>query len=298
MELTHTSLIASGPRIRAWTLTWHWEPEVGTGERIAALISFQPHPSSGTLLSPGAHVLLPKTRLSAMLGRIRADSAYGILKAAADYMTQRLAAGASIEECAPPFHGFHKGALRQALGFNTDQLIDAAVRSASAFGNADEIVEELVVEPNHSTETTRTFLARVQTFMAPANDEKRKRFNRLISLRDGLSMVVDYAHKKNLVQFVTVPLTERQQQNMLREAKAKLFEVEGISQHYLQGQGERTLVVNTSAIFEAASTSLEIANSTLIQFKQLAELSRTNFAEASNHEEAVQILSLLELEAM
>lgn len=292
MELTHHSLVANGPKVRAWALTWHWEPEQGTGERIAALISFQPHPSSATLLSPAAHVLLPRIRLSAMLGRGRADSAHGILRAAADFMTHRLVAGASLEECAPPFQGFHRGTLRQALGFNTDQLVDAAVRGASAFGHPDEIVDELVVESNHSTETTREFLARVQTSMAPANDEKRQRFNKRVQLA-GANMTIDYAHQRHLVQFATAPLTERQQQNMLREAKAKLFEVQGVAKHLLQGQGQQMLVVNTSALWGTAGVGLDVANATLNQFKQLAALTETITVEASSHEEAVHTLSAL-----
>jgi hypothetical protein len=293
MELTHHSLVTSDPRVRVWELTWHWEPEPGSGERISALLSFQPHPSSATLLSPAAHVLLPRTRLVAMLGRGRGDSAHGILRAAAEYMTQRLAAGAAVEECAPPFQGFFRGALRQALGFNTDQLVDAAVRGASAFGHPDEIIEELVVESNHSTETTREFLARVQTSMAPPNDEKRKRFNHRVSLA-GAAMTIDYAHQRHLVQFATAPLTERQQQNMLREAKAKLFEAQGVAKHLMQDQGKQTLVVNTSALWGMSGAGLDIAHATLIQFKQLAALADAETVEAPSHEEAVHILSALE----
>ena len=293
MELTHPSLVASGPRVRAWALSWHWEPEPGTGERIAALLSLQPHPSSTTLLSPAAHVLLPRTRLAAMLGRGRGDSAYGILRAAADYMTQRLVAGDAIEACVPPFHGFFRGALRQALGFNTDQLVDSAVRSASAFGHPDEIIDDLVVEANHSTETTREFLARVQTAMAPPNDERRKRFNHRVSLA-GASMTIDYAHQRHLVQFATAPLTERQQQNMLREAKAKLFEAQGVAKHVMHDQGTQTLIVNTSALWGVSGSGLDIANATLAQFKQLAALTATQTIEAPSHEEAVHILSTLE----
>jgi hypothetical protein len=290
MELTHHSLLAGRPQVRAWALTWLWEPEPGTGERIAALLSLQPHPGSTTLLSPAAHILLPRLRLSAMLGRSRADSAYGILRAAADFMTHRLIAGAAIEDCAPPFQGFYKGGLRQALGFNTDQLVDAAVRSASSFGHPDEIVDELVTESNHSTETTREFLARVQTAMAPANDEKRKRFNKRVQL-EGANMVIDYAHQRHLVQFATAPLTERQQQNMLREAKAKLFEAQGVAQRLMEGNGEQTLVVNTSAVWGASGSGTEIASATISQFRQLAALANAHTVEASSHEEAVRVLA-------
>lgn len=293
MELTHHSLVAGSPRVRAWALTWHWEPEPGTGERIAALIALQPQASSSTLLSPGAYVLLPRLRLAAMLGRGRGDSAYGILRTAADFMTQRLMAGAQLEDCQPPFEGFHRGVQRQALGFNVDQLIDAAVRGASAFGHAEEIVDDLVVGSNHSTETTREFLARVQTAMAPANDERRKRFNKKVQL-EGANMTIDYAHQRHLVQFATAPLTERQQQNMLREAKAKLFEAQGVAHRLMQGNGKQTLVINTSAIWETSGASAGIANATIQQFKQLAALSDAQTVEAPSHDEAVQILASLE----
>jgi hypothetical protein len=293
MELTHHSLIAGSPRVRAWALTWHWEPEPGTGERIAALLSLQPQSSSSTVLSPGAHVLLPRLRLAAMLGRGRGDSAYGILRAAADFMTQRLMAGASLEECRPPFEGFYRGVQRQALGFNVDQLIDAAVRGASAFGHADEIVDDLVVGSNHSTETTREFLARVQTAMAPPNDERRKRFNKKVQL-EGANMTIDYAHQQHLVQFATAPLTERQQQNMLREAKAKLFEAQGVAHRLMQGNGKQTLVINTSAVWETSGASAGIANATIQQFKQLAALSDARTIEAQSHDEAVQVLASLD----
>lgn len=293
MELTHHSLVAGGPGVRAWALTWHWEPEPGTGERIAALLCLQPQSNSSALLSPGAHVLLPRLRLAAMLGRSRADSAHGILRAAADFMTHRLVAGAPIEECPPPFDGFYRGTLRQALGFNIDQLVDSAVRAASAFGQADEIVDDLVVGSNHSTETTREFLARVQTAMAPPNDERRKRFNRRVQLA-GANMTIDYAHQKHLVQFATAPLTERQQHNMLREAKAKLFEAHGVAEHLMQGNGKQLLVINTSAVWGTEGASAGIANATIEQFKQLALLSRAETLEAPSHDEAVRILATLE----
>jgi hypothetical protein len=293
MELTHHSIVSNGPRVRVWALTWHWEPEAGTGERIAALLSFQPQQSSAMLLSPAAHVLLPRTRLVAMLGRGRGDSAHGILRAAAEFMTHRLVAGAPLEDCAPPFQGFYRGTLRQALGFNTDQLVDAAVRGASAFGHPDEIVDDLVVESNHSTETTREFLARVQTSMAPANDEKRKRFNKRVECQ-GANMTIDYAHQKHLVQFATAPLTDRQQQNMLREAKAKLFEAQSVAKHILQDQGHPMLMVNTSALWSNAGTGLDVAHATLVQFRQLAALTDTQTVEVPSHEEAVHVLAALE----
>jgi hypothetical protein len=293
MELTHHSLIGNGPKVRAWALTWLWEPEPGTGERIAALISFQPDPSSEMILSPGTYVLLPKTRLGAMMGRVRAESAYGILKAAADFMTHRLLVGATIDECAPPFQGFQRGAIRQVLAFNADQLIDAAVRGASSFGHSDEIVDELVVEPNHSTETTRAFLERVKTSMAPKGDERRSRFGKRIQF-NGANMTIDYAHQKNLVQFVSTPRTDRQQQNMLREAKAKLFEAAGVAKYLFDSQGQQILVVNTSVLHEDSKAGLDVASATLEQFRQLAGLNGTRTVEAPSHVDAVRALSELE----
>lgn len=293
MELTSALALKSGPRVRAHTLTWLWEPESGSGERIAALLSIVPHAASSGTLSPGAYVLLPRERLSALLGKGRADSAHGILRAAAEFMTHRLMAGAVPEEVAPPFKGFHQGPTRQALGFNIDQLIDVAVRSASAFGQPDEIAEELVSEPSISTETTRAFLERVKVVMAPPDDEKRKRFNKRVRMFGESDMVIDYAHNRNLVQFASAPLTDRQRNNMAREAKAKLFEAQNVGRVLLNGEARFALVINTSALLTATGSAARLASKAVGDFHELAKMVDATPYEASSHEEAAHLLASL-----
>ena len=57
-------------------------------------------------------------------------------------MTQRQQAGLPIDEIQPLFRGFELGPVMVARAWSVEQLLDAAVRSVSVFGSAEEMIEE------------------------------------------------------------------------------------------------------------------------------------------------------------
>lgn len=282
------------PSVRAKYAPVYWEPLTGSGERICAIVLVAPELGTSTMLTPAAHVIINARRLRAMLGAERAESVQGILAQAADFMRQRLFAGADISECSPPFHGFTVGRERRARGFTAEQVLDAAVRTVSAFGSADDLLEEAGELANHSTATTREFLARVQTAFAPADDARRQRFLRPVHTHVG-DITIDYVHERNLVQFASAPTTPRQAQNMRREAESKILETLTVQRTVMEGQGRPVLVVNRMPLLlgGASDAAMDLASSAMAHYARTAKLYGLTTAEAGSHEEAVRILASL-----
>jgi hypothetical protein len=295
MEPATTSQL-TGPSIRARVAPVYWEPLPGSGERICAILLVQPDIDSSTLLTPAAHIIIGARRLRAMLGSERGNSVFGILQAAADFMSHQLLAGAAPEECRPFFKQFEVGTERLVRAFTVEQTFDTAVRLVSAFGSAEELSDEGAVEQNnHSTVTTREFLARVQTAFSPADDERRSRFQRKVTAGTG-QITIDYVHQKYLVQFASAPIGERQSQNMRREAEAKLFETLTVSK---QVMGEKNssgrLFINTAPLHTGglADDVRKVAQDAVAHYLNIASLHGFPTCEVATHDEAVQALQAL-----
>lgn len=279
------------PAFKARYAPVYWEPLAGSGERICAIVLVAPDMESASLLSPAAHVVINQRRLRAMLGAERAESVQGILAQAAEFMRQRLYAGAELSDCQPPFKGFNVGRQRVAKGFTAEQVLDAAVRTVAAFGSADDLLEEVVESANHSTATTREFLARVQTAFAPADDERRKRFLRPVRTGVG-DVTIDYVHEQHLVQFVSSPTTPRQAQNMRREAESKILETLTVQRTVMENQGKPVLLINSMPVQLAGlpQTAVDLASSAMAHYVQTAQFYGLETMEAPSHEQAVRIL--------
>lgn len=295
MELPHTASLLTVPQCRARYAAGLWEPVPGTGEQVAALLLLEPQPGSQVLISPGAHVVIPPARLRAMFGTRRGNSAHGILKLAAEIITQRMVAGLPIDECTPPLSGFSIGPVRAARGFSAEQLIDAAVRSLSAFGSAKELLSEVVMSDDQSTSTTREFLERVKVAFAPSGDSRRKRFSRPVPVSPGRALIIDYVDERNLVQFATTPLTLRQRDNMVREMESKLFRAMTVNQNVHGGQARPLLLINTSPLFtgQLSDSSRRFAEEALDVYHSEAELSKFPVMQAVSHEAAAHLLAAL-----
>ncbi len=130
------------PKLRARFAPIFWEPLPGSTEQITVLIDIEPELGACFILTPAAHIVLPPKRLKAMLGAARGESAFGILREVADFLTIRLTAGLPLEDLQAPFQGFTIGKARSIRGFNVEQLITAAVQMVSALGSADEVLED------------------------------------------------------------------------------------------------------------------------------------------------------------
>lgn len=241
-----------------------WEPVAGTGERIVALMAVEPHEETLHALGAATYVVLNVARLKSMLGRVRGQASESILRAAASFMTERQRAGLPLGELRAPFHGFVLGPVQVARGNALEQLLDGAVRSASAFGSAEEMVEgQEADEPARHTLRTASFIARLRTSMGAAiGPESGTRFDK--RLRVSLAtpeVTVDYAFGSFLVQVTSLPLTPKQAVNSNREAQSKLLELLLVQRAMDNNLVHPTLLVNEDArqLATDAVTADEIA---------------------------------------
>lgn len=268
----------------------------GTGERIVALIALEPDARSTTVLSAGTHRVLSAERLRALLGRQRGQAAYGVLEQTAEFMTRRQEAGLPIAELESPFHGFTMGPTLQARGYSVEQLLDAAVRSVSAFGSADDLIddEEPTEKPRHTVKTSE-FISVVKRYVAGDNPDLKARFEQ--TLRPGPDLpelTVDYAYQQWLLQVTSLPSTKRQSVNTLRESQSKLYEIDMIRRHMGGNEVRPVLLVNSDVMLGAvAGAAMEEASNMLERLKKLAKAEELELIEAPTASEAADYLRSL-----
>lgn len=284
----------TAPTIRAQFAPVYWEPLAGSGERICAIVLIVPDELSPRLLSPAAHVVINGRRLRAMLGTERGTSALGILTQAAQFMGRTLYAGGALETCVAPFKNFTTGAARKVRGFTAEQILDAAVHTVSAFGSTEDLVDELLDHSNHSTASTREFLQRVQTAFAPADDVRRKRFLRPVETSAG-PVTIDYVFERHLVQFVSAPTSERQAQNMRREADSKVLESMTVQRTIMNNQAVAKLIINTAPLHTGglSEEASRTAHAAMAHYDGMAGLYGFGTIQVSTHEDAVVALASL-----
>jgi hypothetical protein len=226
-----------------------WEPYIGSGEKIVALLVVAPNLNSSSLVGPKCYCVLSEKRLVAMLGRSKGNSARAILAQSAEYLTTRLQAGLDLSEAVPPFYGFSVGAVRASSGYTSKQTLDAAVRSVSAFGDVEEIFPDDPEIARHST-TTREFLSKVRK--SAFGVRARERFNKRmkVSLIDENSpeVIIDYCHEKLIVQATSLPLNNYQRTDLRKEADSKFFEIYNLRKHTEKNQWDTKLLLNTEAL--------------------------------------------------
>lgn len=273
-----------------------WEPVPGTGERIVALVAVEPDAESRSLVSAGTYSVLPLPRLRALLGAQRGNAAHGVLRRAAEFMTLRQQAGLPLDELEAPFHGFTIGPKLRSRGYGIDQLLDAAVRSVSAFGSPDALVDEdeTPEKPRHTIKT-QEFLQAVRRQVAGDDPERRARFERSLQPRVDLpELTVDYAWRQWLLQITSLPGTKRQAVNTLRESQSKLYEIDMIRRHMQGNTVKPVLLINTDALNGAASDeATQEASAMLDRLQRLAKAEALDVIEAASPMEAAEHVSAL-----
>lgn len=271
-----------------------WEPIPGTGERIVAMLAIEPHLDTVLAMTPATYVVLPSARIRAMLGVQRASRAIGILKEAASYMTWRQAAGLPLEDLSAPFHGFTTGPAYVARAYSTEQLIDAAVRSVSAFGSAEGLLEEADGMDARHTGKTAEFLRALRRGMVGDDPTLKERFEKRLILQDAPEVTIDYAWHKWLVQVTSLPHTARQALNTQREAQSKLLELD-LARKGMDGNAVAPmLLVNQFALSAPQeSEAFHEATEMLKRLKQLAELYGAELRAAPTPDKGIKILTSL-----
>lgn len=273
-----------------------WEPLAGTGERIVALVALEPDESSQTQLSAGTYCVLPVERLRAMLGRQRGNASYGVLRQVADYMTARQQAGLPVSELDSPFHGFALGPTYRARGYSVEQLLDAAVRSITAFGNADDLIDEedSREKPRHTIKTSE-FLAVLKRQVAGEDSDMKARFEKALRPSADLpDLTVDYAFNQWLLQVTSLPATKRQAVNAQRESQSKLYEIDMIRRHMQGNAVHPVLLINSDVLTSSTSEeALNEARSMQDRLSRLAKSEGLDLIEASSaYEAATYVLAL------
>jgi hypothetical protein len=256
----------------------------------------EPHESSTHAVTAGTYAILPPERLRAMLGRQRGNASHNVLREVASYMTERQMAGMPITELDSPFKGFVVGPTALARGYNIEQLLNAAVRTVSAFGSAEDLVdEEDSQETPRNTVRTAEFLRALKRWVAGEDKEIGARFDRKLSVpAQHLDVTVDYAYKRWMLQVTSLPATPRQAMHAQREAQSKLYEIDKLRRGMDGNEIEPILLVNedvlTGSLNEASKAQ---ARMMLARMQQLSKADGLQLLTAANAQEAATLVNAL-----
>jgi hypothetical protein len=292
----HAHSYASPPCVARYSPVF-WEPIAGTGERIVALVSLEPHESSTVSVSAGTYCVLPPERLRAMLGRQRGNAAHGVLREVADFMTQRQAAGLPVAELEAPFHGFQVGPAFVARGYAVEQLLDAAVRTVCAFGTSDDLVEEEESrETPRNTVRTAEFIRSLKRIASGDDKDISARFEQTLRVSSSLPDIsVDYAYKRWMVQVTSLPATQKQATHALREAQSKLYEIDLLRKTMDGNAIQPVLLINVDILTSSLSEEgKEHAGKMLDRLQQLGEADQLDLMQASDPYDAARLVLALD----
>ncbi len=261
-----------------------------------ALIALEPHESTQDNLAAGTYCVLQAERLRAMLGRQRGTASLSVLRDVAEFMTQRQAAGLPVAELQAPYHGFKMGPSFVARGYSVVQLLDAAVRSVSAFGSADDLIDEEEARevPRHTVKTAE-FLKTLKRYVAGDDADTKARFEKVMRLNADLpEMTVDYAYHRWLVQATSLPATQKQAVNTLRESQSKLYEIDMIRKHLDGNAVCPVLLINKDVLTDDAPAAVQSqARAMLDRLERLAKASGLETIAVFSPQEAAQQLVAL-----
>lgn len=263
---------------------------------MVALIAVEPHEATDVVVTAKTYCILSPQRLIALLGRQRGSASKGVLQQVSDYMSSQQAAGMPLSDLEPPFHGFVVAPAMTARGYDLDQLLNAAVRSVSAFAHADAMVEEeAAAETPRSTVRTSEFIRTMKRYVVGDAPEVRARFDRRFQPRDSqLDLTIDYAFRKWVVQVTSLPATERQAHHAMREAQSKLFEI-GLLRDVMDGNSiSPILLVNEDVLVHGPSEqAVGYATRMLARLAELARYRSVELLKVATPEEGAEKVKAL-----
>ncbi len=286
-----TPALLAPPHLVARFRAVMWEPVVGTGERIVALLSVEPSDSSVDEVVTGTYPVLLPERLRAIFGRKRGDAAAGVLRECAEFMSARQLAGVKLEELTPLFNSFMLGPVHQARAYSMEQLLDAAVRSVSSLGRADEILAETDMGRPGQTRRTADFLRDVRRMFA--GDEDRLRcFNvRMQREAEAPEVWIDYAAGPRVVQVASVPGSVKQEHSARSELKSKLLDLEIVREEFGSNPIQPALLLNIRSLESPLDDdALKVARAAHEEFRRYAEWTKVRLIEVSSAGAAAQAL--------
>jgi hypothetical protein len=273
-----------------------WEPIPGTGERIVALIALEPHEATKSVVTANTYCVLQPDRLRALLGRQRGKSSEGLLKEVAEFMSSHQSAGMPVAELEAPFHGFFVAPPMVCRGYDVDQMLNAAVRSVSAFGNPDIVIdEEAAAATPRSTVKTAEFIKTLKRYVAGDDSDIKARFDKKIKPSALLpDFTVDYAVGKWVVQVTSLPATERQAANALRESQSKLFEIDVLRTEMDGNSISPVLLINEDVLLHKPTPqATKFAHQMLDRLDQLSKSRGIELMKARTPEDGAALVRAL-----
>lgn len=262
-----------------------------------ALVALEPHESSTQVVSAGTYAVLVQERLRAMLGRQRGNAANNVLREVCQYMTQRQVAGMPIGDLDAPFKGFTVGPTFVARGYSVEQLLNAAVRTVSAFGSADDLLEEEdVKETPRNTVRTTEFLRVLKRYVAGDDKDVAARFEKTLSIpSQRLDVTVDYAFHAWMVQVTSLPATPKQVLHSQREAQSKLYEIDKLRRTMDDNKIKPVLLVNEDVLSSSLNDAgKDQAAHALDRLTHLAKADDLELMHASTPREAARLVISLD----
>lgn len=242
------------------------------------------------------YCVLSPERLNTLLGKQRGNASKGVLQQVGDFMSAQQSAGMPLADLEPPFHGFVVAPQMICRGYDVDQLLNAAVRSVSAFAHADAMIEEeAVTETPRSTVRTSEFIKTMKRHVAGENSEVRARFDRRFRPRGSeLDLTIDYAFNRWVVQVTSLPATERQAYHGMREAQSKLFEI-GLLREVMDGNDFSPILLVNEDVLVHGPSDQAIAHATrmLNRLSELAKYRHVELVQVSTPEEGAEKVKAL-----
>ncbi|WP_152553633.1 hypothetical protein [Bordetella bronchiseptica] len=271
----------------------YWEPIPDVGERVVAMLAVEPVSDEGEMV-PEAHIILSPERLRGMFGSAW-RSVQGVLEETAALVSQSMQIGHELEDIPLPFQGFSVGKVRTAEGRSVRQLLEAAVRTTSAFGSTDMIFSPMASSIRRETHATALFLRKVRQGFADGNPELRARFRKRLTATEGrLDLTVDYAHSKWLVQVSSLPSSRLQATLIQREVQSKFFELELACKEVGGAYAKPVLLVNAAALTTPLDDgSVQIARAMQERISGLANAISAQVIDVRTRDEGVRALESL-----
>lgn len=251
----------------------------------------EPHESTDVVVTAKTHCVLSAERLKGLLGRQRGTASNGLLQQVAEFMSSNQSAGLPLADLEAPFHGFVVAPTMTCRGYDLDQLLNAAVRSVSAFANADAMIEdEATAETPRSTVKTAEFLKSLKRHVAGDDPGVRARFEKKFRPeKSPFDLSVDYAFNRWVVQVTSLPATERQAHHALREAQSKLFEIDLLRESMEGNALSPILLVNEDVLIHNPSDqALVHARRMLDRLSALSKFRSVELVQVATPEEGAE----------
>ncbi len=225
-----------------------WEPQSGAGERFVALVAVVPigeWPKAGRCV-PRAYISMRRTALSVLAGTAKASHAACMLEETRDFLSEQLEHGVDLSGLQMPFDGFALGEERIAQGVDFSQALNVAAARASILCD-DLTAWDSEDQDAIGSVSTRRFLVQLRSQFSRTDPSRKERFRRKLDVKNGPSILVDYAFERWVAQVASLPTSAHQAAISKQEAESKLLRLQAIRDEFAENRVQTRLVVNANS---------------------------------------------------